>query len=434
MRSLLARLTESLAHREFLRSVLTLAGGSALAQVLALAATPVITRIYEPELYGTLGAFTAVLMVLVPLAGMALPLAIIFPTSDEEAYAVTRTSLRITELVSLFALVAALVAGPWLSEVLGLGAHRELLALLPLALYFSGLSQIGKYWRLRERQFAVPARASVANTGIAGVTQIVVGLIYPSALGLAGGYSFGLLAQSLLLGGGRERVREYRSFRPKRGNTRRVLRRYKDYPLFRAPQQVLNTLSQSLPILALTITFGPALAGFFALARLAVAAPSRLIGRSVLDAFYPRTAHLAAEGGDLRRMIVRTTLILAVIGLVPFGLVALFGPVLFATIFGSGWATAGQYAQWLALPLFIAFTNRPAIASLPALGMQGAFLIYEFLSVVARTAAVLGAYFLTYSDSAMVAAYALTGALLDAVFMLYVIRTAGRSPRLSEAQ
>ncbi|MEI8616630.1 oligosaccharide flippase family protein [Pseudoalteromonas sp. B193] len=60
---------------------------------------------------------------------------------------------------------------------------------------------------------------------------------------------------------------------------------YRDFPLYRAPQQFINALSQSLPILMLASFFGPASAGFYTLAKTVMAIPSTLVGKAVGDVF-----------------------------------------------------------------------------------------------------------------------------------------------------
>jgi O-antigen/teichoic acid export membrane protein len=75
---------------------------------------------------------------------------------------------------------------------------------------------------------------------------------------------------------------------------------------------------------------------------------------------------------------------LALVGLVPFAIVMVFGPWLFGFVFGDEWHIAGEYAQWLALWLYVSLAARPVIAAIPAMDLQGFFLIHEVLSVALR--------------------------------------------------
>ena len=89
---------------------------------------------------------------------------------------------------------------------------------------------------------------------------------------------------------------------------KKLAKRYRDFPLFRAPQVFLNAISQSLPVLMLTSFFGPAVAGFYSIGRTVLAIPSTLIGKSVGDVFYPRISEAAHNGENLTKLIKKATL------------------------------------------------------------------------------------------------------------------------------
>src|SRR5699024_8422549 len=102
--------------------------------------------------------------------------------------------------------------------------------------------------------------------------------------------------------------------------------------------------------LLLTTFFGPASAGFYNIGRTVLGLPSRLIGQSIGDVFYPRISEAANNDENVGRLIKRATILLGAIGIVPFGVVIIFGPWIFEFVFGSGWDVAGEYARWISLP------------------------------------------------------------------------------------
>src|SRR5690554_2213898 len=68
---------------------------------------------------------------------------------------------------------------------------------------------------------------------------------------------------------------------PKFAEVRQVAHEYRDFPLYRAPQLLVNSLGFALPTLLLTATFGAAAAGFYAVTQMVMGLPSALIGRAV---------------------------------------------------------------------------------------------------------------------------------------------------------
>ena len=56
--TLLSKIQTYLENREFARHVLTLMSGTGLAQVIAVLASPLITRLFTPEDFGILASYT----------------------------------------------------------------------------------------------------------------------------------------------------------------------------------------------------------------------------------------------------------------------------------------------------------------------------------------------------------------------------------------
>ena len=154
--------------------------------------------------------------------------------------------------------------------------------------------------------------------------------------------------------------------------------------------------------------------------------PVTLIGGSVLSVFYPRINEAILNGEDARALIVKTTMAMAAVGVLPFLPIVLVGPLLFEFLFGAGWGTAGSYAQWLSLWLFAAFANRPAVTAIPALKLQVFLLVPEMVSVMARVSALYFGFVVLDDAVAGIAAFGVVGMVLNTFLISYVIR---RSPK-----
>jgi O-antigen/teichoic acid export membrane protein len=204
---------------------------------------------------------------------------------------------------------------------------------------------------------------------------------------------------------------------------------YRDFPFYRAPQAFINKLSHGLPVLMLAMFFSPASAGFYSIARTALALPSILIGKSVSDVFYPRFTEADRRDEDRFSILLRANLALAGVGLLPFSVVILFGPWLFAVVFGSEWINAGEYARWLSLWMYFVFINPPNLSAIAVMRMQRFYLIYEIISIVLRVLALLSGYLLLSSDLFSVGAFSIVGAALNIFLILITLYHAGTVAR-----
>jgi O-antigen/teichoic acid export membrane protein len=189
--------------------------------------------------------------------------------------------------------------------------------------------------------------------------------------------------------------------------------RFRDFPLFRAPNAWLNVVSNSIPSLMLAALIGPSAAGFYLLARRIVGLPITVIAAAVGTVFLPRIAEASHRSERLRPLLVKGTAGLAVVGLIPFGIIMIFGPWLFSFVFGAQWMQTGEYARWLSLWFYFSFVAAPSFQTIPILGLQGHFLIYEVIVVALRAIALFVGAVLLQSDIAAIALFSIVGALVN---------------------
>ncbi len=69
----------ALRERAFVRNVMTVAMGTALSQAIAMAFSPLITRLYGPEAFGLQSVFVTVVGLVSTVAALGYPTAIVLP-------------------------------------------------------------------------------------------------------------------------------------------------------------------------------------------------------------------------------------------------------------------------------------------------------------------------------------------------------------------
>jgi O-antigen/teichoic acid export membrane protein len=417
------------------RDVLSLAAGTAGAQLLAVAFAPFITRLYGPDAFGIFGAYAAILVVVGPVSALAYPLGIVLPERDHEAVGLVKLSALISfGFASAVAIGLILASGAttrpnWLEET------GNLHFFLPLALVAGAWLQIAQHWLTRKKAFTVLARRSIITAFATQGAKVLAGLAWPTALSLV---VISLLGQlvgivCLLIGISRSdrwSAAQADGTRDQLFTLWQIARRYRDLPLLRAPQMCLNAASQGLPVLMFMACGQPAAAGLYALAKSILAMPSSLLGQSVQQVFYPRCNEAALARQAVAPLIKRATVELAGIAFVPFLCVIMGAPAIFGAVFGEAWARSGQYAQFMAPWLFCALINRPSVAAVTVLRMQGLFLAYEIASVITRAVAIAYGFLVMRSDLAAVALFSLVGVVLNVLLIGVTLAAAGRRDAL----
>lgn len=419
-------LAKSQLKKPFVRSVSIVAGGTVISQAINMLFSPIITRLYDPGMFGVLGVFLSVVSVLTPVAKLCLPYAIVLPAKEEDSLLLTRFSLLFGSLFSFFTLVIILVFGQQIAHALRLDQYTRYLYFIPVALFLSVTYSAYDHWLIRHKKFNVSSIISVTQSLMFNLTLVGIGYFFPPYASLIGINIFGKIYHAFAsmittrksIKRAREQATESVSLFSKKGL--RLLHEYRDFPIYRTPQILLNNLSANLPVLMLTLFFGPASAGLYELGRRVLKLPAVIVADSVAKVFNQRVAETSHTNRPIQPMLIRTTAVLMVVAIVPFGIIFFFGPVLFSWVFGADWATAGVYARWMALWLFFTFINRPSIKSIPVLMLQKQYLFYEVITSIIRLASIAIGYLITKNDVITIAIYSIVGSLINIVVITYV--------------
>ena len=422
-----------LTKSRFLRNVTVVAGGTAIAQIVTFAFSPIITRLYGPEAFGILGVFLALLATVAPLSSLTYNLAIVLPSSDGEARALIKLSFLISLLITSLSTFAIGGFHREIADAIGFRTASELLLLVPIMIPLSATVELLRHWMIRKKQFIAISRIAVAEALVGGTSKLVVGSIAATAPVLLVLNVLARALHAILLWVSSRRTLSCRDDPMSAAAEilddallRGVAHRYRDFPFFRAPQIWLNEVSYGAPTLLLAALLGPAAAGFYTIATRALALPSSVVAGAVGTVFLPRAAEANHRSETLRPLILQSTAGLALVGLLPFGLVVGFGPRLFGLVFGPEWVTAGHYAQWLAIMLFFKFINVPSVQAIPILGLQGKLLVYEITIVTLRLASLAAGALLLKSDVAAIALFSISSASGYVWLIIWVVASSGK--------
>lgn len=397
--------------------VLTLLAGTGLAQLVSLCAIPVLTRFYSPESFGMLGLFMGCVSVLGNVAALRYELAILLPQERRDAAAVFALCLPVVILMAAATLLGVAIGRYQLAAVLGQPQLAPLLWWLPVSVLAFGFFQTLNFWATRSFSFRQVGSMQVLRAVATAVIQLGGAAMGAAAWFLVAGQAcaHAIAALEWMRRTWRHDASILRpAFAPAR--MRAAAHRYRGFPLQGSPQVLVNSISQTLPLFLLGMLFSPQIAGFYVLAQRVLDAPSQLLSSSFRQALMPRYARAISSGSPLVPEFARTTRFLFLTGLPVLPLLYLFGADIFAFAFGPQWHTAGTFAAWLALALVFEVSTPPATSLLVALERQRLQLVFETLTLSARTVAlVVGG--LRQDPLFAIAAFALIGASVNALLI-----------------
>jgi O-antigen/teichoic acid export membrane protein len=353
-----------------------------VAQAIALAALPFITRLYPPELYGGFVIFLAWGGFVLPVVCARFEVAIALPSSLRAASAVVWGSLGIALAVS--ALCALAVAVAW---ALYPPARVAALALLPLYVLLGGAVQVLGNWAARVhayRRLSLSRIVQAAATALLSLAWVplwgaqALGLVVATLAGQL--IALGVLAQGLTQTGFRRRAAPRQVWR--------LMRHFRRLTLFNVPH-VLSDAAQGsgLPLL-IAHFFGAPAAAYYAFSTRLLKAPLGLVSGAVSQVYYPRAASHRHDDARLRRDALRILAVSTTGVLLAWPLLLLVPDAAYAWAFGAAWAEVGQYLRalspWIlsafvAAPLSVLYLVKERFGLDFSLGLAGTLLAFALL-------------------------------------------------------
>lgn len=383
--------------KSFVKSVSILVGGAAFSQLLTFLFTPVLTRLYGPEQFGVMGSFVALTSILLTISTAGYSTAIVLPREDGEAQSLVAISAIICSFISAVLLLMVLVFGDPVWDWLGLADISDYLFLVPISTLLGGFSMIAMQWMLRARDYKSKSVSTVLGNVVTNVFKLLAGLNIPSAFMLIVSTLLPPLTTFLYAF---SRVPRFGSnikscLRVDAESIKSVLKSYRDFPGFQAPQVLANSLTQNIPVLIFGYFFDATAVGLYSLARVILQIPSTLLGTAVGNVFYAEMSALHSEGKEFYNVLLKSTFYLLLLSILPYSVFFLAGPYLFEILLGSEWRMSGEYAAIMAPWLLMVFLNQPSVQTFIILRKQKLSLAINLISMSLR----IGIFYLVCEQS-----------------------------------
>lgn len=337
-----------------------LTSGTAFAQILTIALTPIVTRIYPPEEYGVLSIYVTIVTLISIGAALDYQLAIPIAKNEENAYNIIVLACSVLLIVSIVIVILLLIGGEWFLNILNSPTLVDYMYLIPLGIFFVTLYKILMAWSQRVKDFKSITKTKITQSIFSNIGRIgfgfmnlgPVGLLLSHIIGQSGGIS--RLSKPLIIR--RKEFSKSISF----SKIMYMARRYIRFPLYSAPSNYVYTAGNQAPIIALAAIFGPSVVGLFGLAKSMVSLPVSLISNSVSQVFYSEIASIGkGNPKKIKELTLKLASKLAIIGLIPLIVLISLGPFLFTIAFGEDWHDAGVFARMLAIVAFAEFVIFP---------------------------------------------------------------------------
>lgn len=368
---------------EFAKNTATLTLGTMAAQGIAIAAMPVLSRLYTPADFGLLAVFLAVSGIVATVITLRYETAILLPKDEQES----KTLVLLTSVMAIFfgtfiGFVAWLLPDT-VKTVLGVSVLNEWLVMSVLCGVGTALVTTGSNWYNRQRAYFRISTLRITQSVVCALIGIMLGLWgFTDGLMLGQTVASLIVAVMVLVG-----LRSFRVNWPDH-DFHVVAEKHSAAPRYLLPAALLDVITLQLPVLLITAWFGSGAAGQFSMAWKILGIPLALIGAAVGQVFLRQFSETWPDAQASRKLLFHTWKALALIGMLPILVVVLFGEQLFGCVLGEAWRGAGAVAMVIAPMLFAMLVSSPTSGTFLVLGMQKHSLFFGIASLIYRPACI----------------------------------------------
>ncbi len=362
----------------FIRHIGSVLTGSLIAQLIPIAGTLLLARIFDPAAFGVFSAWLGVVLFLGVVVTCRFEAALAVEEDGQaRSTAVVMIFMTIVLMSSLALFILAILS--LVSASLSDKWPWELLLTLVPASALSAASQTLQNWAAADGRYRHLTVIRIAQASAIVILQILIGFFWPSGFGLGLGYFLGVCA-GLGVAIAIMPLRKI-SLADSRNNLVSYWKRNRRFPIYSLPADAINTAAAQMPVLIVAARFGSETAGLLAMALRILGAPMSLLAVAVLDVFKRHAGQAYRERGECRDEYLHAFKMLLLVSVVAGIVIVVGAEPLFTLAFGELWVGAGTIALWLLPRFLLGFIASPLSYMVYIAGKQHLDLVWQLVLV-----------------------------------------------------
>jgi O-antigen/teichoic acid export membrane protein len=337
-------------------NIIKIFSSSMITTLITIGLSPIISRLYSTTAFGIFAIIFATATVLSELVTLKYERAILLPEKDIDSITVFWLSILLSIILSVLLFVPLIV---FQKEIIAFHNvdNPLLIFLLPFIAFIlaSNVAIVNLAVRLKYYNLITSNRIYISI--FLNLSLLLLGYLKFEGLGLIISYMFSNLLSSLLLFV--YICKDYRLFRLDFNDLNKWFIRYINFPKFYLPSVAVESMGSNIPNFFFMKIIGASFLGNYNMSNRIVSMPLSMIGNAIRTVFNQSVAEAYALKQPHMKLFKDNFLRLAFIGIIPMILIILFGPILFAFVFGNEWYDAGMIARFLAPVFFLRLISSP---------------------------------------------------------------------------
>lgn len=399
----------------FSKNVLTLMTGTTIAQVIPIAISPILTRIYTPDDFGFFALYMAFIAIGAAIVTGKYEMAIFLPKKQEHSKYLVWISIVFSLFFSFLIMIIYMLFSNDINLFFSLSDGN--LYFIPFGIFLFSFYSILLQWMNRNKAYKLMSKNRVVQISSISFFQLLIGLIQKISYGLiiadiiGRAVSIIIILKSIL-----HQIRlSYFSFR----KSIYFIKRYKKFPFLEMPATALNIASFQIPYILMPIIFTSSIAGYYFLVFRVMMLPASLIGDAVLEVFKNRAINDLNLYGSCQRIYKKIFIFIFSIAILPTIIIIFYGESIFSFVFGQEWREAGQYAQILAPFAFLRLLSAPLSYIFVIREKLKLDFFIQLIFFIFTLASIAIAYFIDISTFTLVMMLSISGSIFYIIQIIF---------------
>lgn len=390
----------------------TMLTGTMLSQLIPIAFTPVLTRIFTPDDFGIFAFYLSIVVIICAFNSGKYEQSIPLVADEEQADNLLVSTLLFIGCITIVLYIIVYLVS--LFEISQLNKLGVLIWLLPLSAALMSTYQTLTYWHNRKSNFKKISK----NLSIQSLINVLVSLFF-GMLGVKAGLVFGdlfaKLYSSINLFGKLEKI-----------NWKLIKSNYiqhSDSPKYLVPATLLNATAKQLPIIIFGLLFLPKTIGFLLVAQRVFQSPIGIVSASLSQVLLNKMSVDFREKGNCKSIYNKSFLFLSVLPLPAAVIIYLFIDPLVLFVFGKDWVDLGLLIKILFPFYYIYFISGTLNIVLIASGKKKINLLMQIIYFISTIILILLCYLYKLDSIQAVTIYSITSSIsfLIALFFSYQV-------------
>ena len=353
-------------EKPFFRDTSILFSGKLLIAVITIIVTPVLTRLYSPEAYGTFALYNSLVQNMVILGTLALPSALLTSKKENILNILTLIVFLIIIFTTISTISVYFINQNITIKNTELSFFYDYWYLVPLGFLLTSSTLTLSSIQLRLKKFSLTTKVNLVESITAKTSNLINGKLKMGGLGLVLSDLLAKLVSAIVLIV--KLPKRYKNFKkPSLVQLKYTLKQLRDYPLYIMPAQWVSILSTQLILWFIAYKFSAYELGKYTVALSLLNIPLHILSNSFQPVITQRFVDFR-DSTSAALSMKKLLSLLGIISLLVFGGLFFIPSDWFVYFLGDQWAGIGSIIKILCVWSLVLFIDQ---------SINNGFLVFE---------------------------------------------------------